>query len=258
MNNTGCPCRLAGLGVLVTRPAHQANALCRRIEQCGGHPVAFPALEILPPADPAPAAALLGRDWDLLIYTSANAVSLARELIPDLPTAAHIAAVGRATARLLEQTDTPPDLLPDRSDSEGLLTLPALQQVAGRRVLIVRGEGGRALLGDSLRERGAEVAYAEVYRRGLPRTDPADLLRRWPREVQAVTATSAEVLENLSRMLGPEGRKLLQATPLVVISERMLPLARQLGIERVIQADGAGEDALLAALCTLLEPPSDG
>jgi uroporphyrinogen-III synthase len=258
MDNTGRPCNLAGLGVLVTRPAHQSDALCRRIEQCGGRAVAFPALEILPTREPARAAELLAQDWDLVIYTSANAVRFALQLTTALPTATHIAAVGRATARLLEHTDTPPDLLPARADSEGLLDLQLLRQVAGRRILIVRGEGGRALLGESLSERGARVEFAEVYRRAPPRTDPAPLLQRWPKEVQVVTATSAEVLENLWQLLGPAGRGLLRATPLILISERMEPLARRLGITRTLRADGAGEDALLAAICTLLEPPHDG
>ncbi len=214
----------------------------------------FPALEILPPSNPALATALLAEEWDLVIYASANAVRFALELTPALPTA-QIAAVGRGTARLLEQTSTPPDLVPKRAESEGLLALEPLQQVLGRRVLIVRGEGGRTLLRNTLRDRGAEVAFAEVYRRALPQSDPTDLVRIWPKEVQAVTATSTEVLENLWRMLGPDGRALLCATPLIIVSERMEAPARRLGIGHTIRADGADESALLAALCTLLAPP---
>lgn len=254
MATLDCTCDLAGRGVLVTRPVHQAGILCRCIEECGGRPITFPALEILPPSDPTSATALLTEEWDLVIYASANAARFALELTPMLPTA-QVAAVGRGTARLLEQASILPNLVPEREESEGLLDLEPLQQLSGRRVLIVRGEGGRTLLRDILRERGAEVAFAEVYRRALPQTDPTELVRRWPKDVQAVTTTSIEVLENLWSMLGPDGRALLRTTPLIMVSERMKGPARRMGIHYPILADGAGESALLAALCTLLEPP---
>ena len=68
---------LSGLGVLVTRPAHQSAGLCRLIEQCGGRALAFPAMEIRPPGDPKTAKQLLDRSWDLLVYISPNAVRFA-------------------------------------------------------------------------------------------------------------------------------------------------------------------------------------
>jgi len=245
------PCDLAGLGVLVTRPAHQAAGLCRLIKQCNGRPLPFPALEILPPEAPEAALQLLQQQWDLAVYISPNAVGFAQTLSPSgkLPEAEQIAVVGRGSARALQQTGVEPDLVPERFDSEGLLALPQLQEVAGRRILIVRGQGGRPLLGDTLTQRGAEVQYAEVYRRAQPTVDPAPLLARWERDVQAVTATSAEVLENLAEILGEQGRSLLQATPLVVVSERMEQTAAGLGITRVLRAAGAADKALVEAIC---------
>jgi uroporphyrinogen-III synthase len=248
-----CPCDLAGLGVLVTRPAHQATGLCRRIDACGGRPLVVPAMEILPPSDPAPARALLGRKWDIAIYISANAAQFAAALAVDgtLPPARHTAAVGRATARILDQLGICPDLVPVRFDSEGLLALPELNRVAGADILIVRGEGGRPLLGDTLGERGARVHYAEVYRRALPQWDPQPLLARWERDVQAVTATSPEVVDNLLTVLGALGRQRLCDTPLVVISERMAQTARALGVQRVERAAGADDESLVQALCAI-------
>lgn len=255
MSTTELPCDLAGLGVLVTRPAHQAVGLCRLIAQCGGRPLVFPALEIAPPRAPEAARRLLQREWDLVIYTSPNAVQFTRSLSPTgrLPAASRVAAVGGGSARALAEAGLQPDLVPERFDSEGLLALPDLAQVAGRRILIVRGEGGRPLLGDTLAERGAEVNYAEVYRRARPEADAAPLLARWGRDVQAVTATSVEVLENLDSLLGGQGRGLLRDTPLLVISERMVEAAERLGFTRVLLATGAGDEAILNALCGLLE-----
>jgi uroporphyrinogen-III synthase len=244
---------LRGLGVLVTRPAHQAPGLCRLIADHRGRPLAFPAMEILPVADPGPARALLAQPWDLAIYTSANAVQHAAPLAPSggLPAAVRLAAVGAATAQALAGLGRPADLLPGRFDSEGLLALPQLGSPQGLRVLIVRGQGGRALLGETLAERGAQVYFAEVYRRALPVVDVAPLLARWGQDVQVVSVTSSEVLEGMIRLMGPEGRTRLCATPLVVISERTRQAAVAFGVRRVESASGADDASQLAVLLRL-------
>lgn len=141
----------------------------------------------------------------------------------------------------------------DRFDSESLLALPELTDLRGRSVLIVRGSGGRDLLGTTLVERGAEVAYAEVYCRVLPQTNPTALLARWSDDVELVTATSGEVLANLTTLVGEAGRPRLLATPLVVVSERTAAWARDLGFARVECAERASDGAVLAALCRLVE-----
>lgn len=245
------PCDLAGIGVLVTRPAPQSEGLCRLIAQCGGRALAFPVMEIQPPGNSEQARALLARAWDLVIFISPNAVRFALALAGMLPTAKRTAVVGRGTARALEAAGARADLMPERHDSEGLLELPELARVAGQRVLILRGEGGRPLLGDVLVERGADLSYAEVYRRVRPVVDAAPLLARWGRDVRVVTATSVEILENLRALLGARGYGRLRSTPLVVVSERMLHSAEEMGIERIVRAEGASDTALLEALCRL-------
>jgi len=244
-------CRLDGAGVLVTRPAHQADALCALIEARGGRAIRFPALEIREPRDPATAAALLGAadTFDVLLFVSANAVEYAMPGLPARPRGV-IGAVGEATARALQAHGLEPTILPaGRSDSEGLLSAPALEDVRGRRVLIVRGEGGRPLLGDQLAARGAEVRYAEVYRRALPALDAGPLVARWRDEVQVVVVTSREVLDNLVALIGPTGLERLRETALVVVSERLASHARTLGIGRVYVAAGASDEALVRAAC---------
>ena len=251
------PCDLAGRGVLVTRPATQAEALCTLIEQAGGRPVPFPVLEIAPVADPGPAHDLLVEHWDLMVFISRNAVHQALGLTAgdgSWPGVGLLAAVGQATATALAEAGRAPDLVPaERFDSESLLALPGLADMRGRRVLIVRGEGGRALLGEALAGRGAAVHYAEVYRRLRPDLDPADLLRRWSGEVHMVTATSDEVLLNLQLILGEPGLALLHDTPLVVISERGAATARGLGFQRVVVAGRAADQAIVEALCALAQ-----
>lgn len=246
------PCNLGTKGVLVTRPAGQAAGLCRLIEEAGGRAIPFPTIEILPVVDPGSARCLLAEQWDLLIFVSGNAVGQALPLFPGtrLPSEPELAAVGTATAAALAAAGRGPDLMPDgRFDSESLLALPQVADMRGKRVLIVRGEGGRPLLGDTLAARGAQVAYAEVYRRVLPRGDARALVARWSQNVQLVTATSGEVLDNLLTLVGTTGRGQLLATPLVVVSERTAATSKALGFSRVEVADRVSDGAVLAALC---------
>jgi uroporphyrinogen-III synthase len=250
----GDDCRLSGAGVLVTRPVHQAARLCALVEAHGGRPVRFPALEIHDPLDPGAAEDLLraANAFDVVLFVSANAVERAAPHLPR-PLRPALGGVGDGTARALRAHGLDPTILPTTSaDSEGLLALPALQAVRGRRILIVRGAGGRPLLGDGLRARGAEVHYAEVYRRVLPEIDVAPLIAGWRQEVRVVVATSREVLDNLVTLLGAAGRPLLEETPLVVVNERMAAHARTLGIRRVILATGPGDEALVRAACAAL------
>lgn len=243
---------LGGAAVLVTRPAHQAEELCRRIEAAGGRPVRFPVVEIAPPGDPQAAAAAVDRlgDCDAAIFVSANAVqrglALIRERLGGLPAGLRLAAVGRATARALEaELGRPPDLVPGgRYDSEGLLALPGLQQVTGRRIAIFRGEGGREHLARTLGERGAAVEYVEVYRRRRPDAEVAGLLRAWDEDgIDAVTVTSNEGLENLLALLGEGGRERLRRTPLVVMSRRTAALAAERGVGDPVRVAPEASDA---------------
>jgi uroporphyrinogen-III synthase len=242
----------------VTRPTGQAEGLCRLITEAGGRAIPFPTTLIQAVPDPGPAAALLAEDWDLVVFTSRNAVEHGLPLCPaGRPKAAALAAVGEATARALDAAGCPPDLVPTgRYDSEALLALDALTAVLGQRVLIARGEGGRATLGNTLAERGARVAYAEVYRRTPPAVDPGSLLAQWTAEIQLVTATSDEILRNLTEILGPSGHAALVATPLVVVSARTAALAEAVGFRRVEVADRAGDAEILAALCRAAQPIS--
>ena len=250
---------LAGLGVLVTRPQDQAEPLCRLIDAAGGRPLRFPGIAILPARDPADVVHLLAADWDLLIFVSRNAVEYSLPLFPGgrLPASVAVAAVGQATASALSAVGREADLMPEhRYDSEGLLELPELRRMSGKRVLIVRGNGGLAVLGDTLRDRGAQVDYAEVYRRESPQIEIAPWIERLRDEVDLVTATSAEIVQNLYRAFGPHGRALLVERPLVVVSARIAEAAEQLGFKCVRTAERADDQAILKVLTELAARPS--
>jgi len=245
---------LRGRGVLVTRPAPQAQGLCRLIEAAGGLPLAFPTVEIRPPRDVEAARRLLAGAYDVLIFISRNAVEQAVALASGIEPlrAARRAAVGKATAAALQGAGLAPQLVPETGfDSESLLALPALAGMAGQRVLIVRGEGGRALLGQELAARGAVVDYAEVYRRALPDVDAAARLPEWQQTLGYVTATSDEILDNLLALLPASAHPWLLALPLAVLSERNAVRARALGFTRVAVAPEASDAGLCSALRAL-------
>ncbi len=103
-------------------------------------------------------------------------------------------------------------------------------EVAGKRIVIFRGEGGRELLAETLRQRGATVEYAEVYRRAVPEAG-AEQLQHVLRKncIDIVTVTSNEGLQNLLHMAGDACRCRLLRLPLVVISQRTALLAAKLG-----------------------------
>ncbi len=241
---------LAGLKIAVTRPREQAAPLARRIEEAGGIPLLFPLLDIAPAQDAQALHEQVSRlaQFDLAIFISPNAVQYGMAAIRaagELPQNLKIAAVGQGSAKALRELGIAEVIAPtERFDSEGLLALPELQDVAGRRVMIFRGDGGRELLGDTLKARGAAVEYAACYRRSRPQQDIAALLDAAP---DALAVTSSEALEYLWQMLGDARRDRACGLPLFVPHPRIAELAQRQGWRQVLPS-GAGDDGLLSAL----------
>jgi uroporphyrinogen-III synthase len=238
--------------ILVTRPAHQAGVIVQLIEQAGGRCVLFPAIAIEPPADPRTPALLLheAATYHAVIFVSANAVEQAFALAPGLTTNLPRAfAVGNATAQALRKHGIADVIVPeDGADSEALLRLPELTDVRERSVLIVRGEGGRTTLAQTLQERGAHVRQAECYRRARAAGDPSALLSQWRAgKVDAVVAMSAETLSNLCDIIGQDGRALLQTTQVFVPHRRIAESAAHLGLNDVAITD-AGDEGVVRGL----------
>lgn len=248
---------LSGKGIVVTRPREQAGSLASMIEAQGGTAVVFPTIEIEDLADLRPVLALIGRlqEFDLAVFISPNAVRKAMNLVrarrgdASWPRDLKVAAVGRGSRRELERFGFRNVIAPEaHADSEALLELPELTEVAGKRIVIFRGEGGRELLGDTLVARGAGVEYAECYRRARPAADAGLLLAAWARgEVHAVTVSSSEGLANFYEMLGGLGRQWLRTTPLFVPHPRIADDAKHRGLGEVI-VTGPGDAEMLEGL----------
>lgn len=227
---------LKGLTILVTRPEHQADSLCHLIENAGGQALRLPALTILDNSDNPATRQTLQQlaDYDLAIFISPNAVRFALAAInqfAELPPQLKLAAVGKGSAHTIKSlTGREADLVPsERFDSEGLLALDELQQMGGKRVVIFRGNGGRELLAETLHQRGAEVDYAEVYRRECPPAldDGDDRITK----ADIIVVTSSEGLGNLVTITPASQREKLLNTSLLLVSERATKVAYQLGFK---------------------------
>ena len=252
--------RLAGLGVVVTRPKRAAEPLAARLAAAGARTWIFPALEI---EDVPPDAALeaLLRDiarFDLAVFVSANAVEkgvAAVRRVASWPAALRVAAVGEATAEALRNSGMARVISPSqRHDSEALLALPQLQDLKGQNIIVFRGEGGREKLREGLEERGANVVYAQCYRRVRPKTDPAPLQAALARgEVHAVSALSGETLGNFVAMIGAGAAQLANAV-LVVPHEAVASHADARRFARVLVAPPAAE-GLIETLAQLRVTP---
>lgn len=245
---------LAGLNVVVTRPAGQAAHLAEALVNLGARPVLYPVLSIFDVDDRQPVLDVAVRldGIDLACFVSPNAVEKALSVMlasRSWPAQLRAATVGKSSEMALARFGVTNIVAPrERFDSEALLELPELQDMAGKRVIIFRGDGGRELLGDTLRQRGAEVEYVTCYRRGRPDLDPAPLLKLWAENrLDAVTVTSSEGLRNLVDMVGKLGQTWLRKTPLFVPHPRIASLARALGCHEVILT-GPGDDGLVAGL----------
>lgn len=250
---------LAGRTVLVSRPAPQAAVLAQAIRAAGGEAFEFPALEIeAVPLDALAAPLAQWAETDLVIFISPSAARFGMAAIRarGLPDPAQTFAVGPGTARALQAEGVSGVITPDGQDSEALLGLPQLQAVAGKRVVIVRGVGGRPLLAETLAARGARVTLMECYRRLRPQADAAPLLARWHAGgIDAVTVTSAETLHNLAALLGEAGKPLLARTPLFAPHEKIAEAARRWGVMSVIATRG-GDAGLVDGLVEWFETKS--
>jgi len=258
---------LQGCSVVVTRPAAQAQGLAELIENAGGRAIKFPVLKITDTDNKSDLDKLIQdiAHYSILIFISPNAVNyglgylLQHTRIPD---ECQIATVGKgsaACATQLLQRDI--DIVPTAFDgqsggynTESLLALAELQSVKNKKIAILRGNGGRELLADTLRERGALVSYINTYTRSIP-DDAAcekrlsNLLSRF-KEMESenslcVTITSGESLKNFLTLLDGNTPEWLNKVQLIVINTRLVAIAKQLGFKNdPIVADNASDQAL--------------
>ena len=249
--------RLQDRHIVITRPPEQARKLSRLIQEEGGTAHLFPLIEIVPLADYSAFEQTIAgfEDYDWAIFISSNAVENGMPRLNarkgGVPTTLRFAAIGPVTAAGLEQYGILQTLVPQhRFDSEALLALPEMQDMASRKVMIFRGVGGREVLAETLRERGADVSFAECYRRINPQRDADMLHTLWQNgQLDAIVVTSSEAMRHLLDLAGDTGGW-LGKTPICVNHARIGDLGRQHGLT-VAVAEAPGDEAMLACLMRL-------
>ena len=247
---------LQGQRILVTRPAGQAGELARMIAAQGGQAVLFPLLEIAAVDDPAPLQRTIARldGYSIAIFISPNAVAYS---LPQIlaqrpwPPTLQAAAIGPSTVAQLASLGVGDVVAPaERFDSEALLELPAFaaDAVAGKRVLLLRGNGGRELLAQTLRQRGATVDALTCYRRSPPADGAPVVSLLNNRQIDALTISSSEGLRKLLALLDTDAFECLRQLPLFVPHQRIAQEAAKLGLHRVILSAPA-DAGIIESLC---------
>lgn len=242
--------------ILITRPAPECQLLARQLNAAGISAVAQPLLEIRPGKQLPTLVSQLNRlqPDDFLIAVSVHAVNLAHNFLMSQgvswPKNVHYMAVGHKTAAsLAASTGSKVHFPPTRCDSEGLLALPALAQMQGRRVLILRGNGGRELIYQTLQQRGADVGYCETYQRSWIALDGAQLCQQWQsKQVSALVVTSGEQLVYLDRLIPDDAKAWFLHRHLFVPSQRIADQARKLGFTTISTVGSAANDRLFTTL----------
>ena len=235
---------LDGLKVLITRPQQQAKELCEMVRDAGGVAIPFPVIEITPIAT---------QDWtnialaeqDMILFISRNAVTFfIAGMQEQLPDNIQLVAVGAATAMHMREHGLRVDIQsPAPAGSESLLAMPALKNVKDKKVLIVRGQGGRELLADTLRARGAKIGYIEVYQRSLPIPSIEQIDQAKMADCTIITSVAG--LDNLLKLIDGSNVK---SKKLIVVSERIRQYAMHVGYQQVVVADDASDVALMQQL----------
>lgn len=250
---------LAGYGIAITRPEGQADKLRALISAHGGNPIPFPLIAIAPLDDYSTFEQQLSRlkdcDWAIFISTNAVQNTMPRLLakLRNIPANLCFATIGPTTAAELALYGVTDTLTPGgRFDSESLLALPEMQAVAGRRIMIFRGVGGREILADTLKQRGAEVDFAECYQRQNPQRDASVLAALWQnKQLDAVVVTSSEAMRHLLDITDNGKANWIKNTLLCVNHARIAEVPQRLGL-KVVAANAPGDGAMLQCLINAL------
>lgn len=231
--------------VLLLRPGKTPDAFTRRLQEAGKECFVHSFIEIEPlPVNKKQLTDLKQRHWDGIVVVSKNAAHYAAEAgFTGVPSKYY--AVGPGTASFAaKHLNTPVSCPTFVHQSEGLLELSELQKLEQQNWLIIRGKGGRELLADALRARGASVDYWEVYRRKQLTLNDPERVQQWIKSVGTIVVTSAEQLGYFLSSLPNSAKTWLDNCQWIVPSHRLKGLI-PFGQSDNIKVTGSAADAIL-------------
>jgi len=236
--------------ILVTRPIGRADKLCQLINDADGEAIHYPVIDIIP-AKKSPQLQQIIEDlplYDIAIFISPSAVIETLKQL-SLPDKIKVAAIGSKTELMLKQHGINTSIKNSGLNSETLLTLPAFQskEINHKKIVIFRGIGGRELLANTLKKRGAITDYAETYERALAKL-PA-LTENQIKQLDAITISSNEGLDNLMSLI--DEQPLIFNIPIIVASPKTYDNAKYYGFNSIHLADNASDEACFLTITKL-------
>ena len=238
--------------ILITRPEPENTISCERLKLLGAHPVSLPMLKIEAIDGISEKAAIRSLVFDInefnyVIFVSKNAARLACDWLdacwPMLPVGIHWIGIGQGTTQALLDEGVPALSNPGNT-TEALLNWLKPVKMTDQKVLIVRGLGGRTVLGDKLKEKGAKISYLSLYERKKPEYH-AQTFFMLP-DINLIWVTSGENLSNLSEYVSqykPEWKTLPILTPSLRVNQQ----AKEMGWINASCANGADDNSLIKA-----------
>lgn len=242
------------MNVLVTRPDGQQSGLQQQLKLAGFDSRHLALLEIQSvDIDAVSRQIVLDLDqFDGIVVVSPNAAIFGMEIIeqywPQFPLHQHWVTNGETTKGILDDFGLNAIIPVSGTATEDLVNLTELQNIENQKWLIIRGVGGRELLTETLKSRGATVTKLEVYKRSCPKT-PKEEVTEALKSIQSIMISSAEALQNLHNLA--DGSE-LEDKMLIVSSPRLLHIAKMLHWKNVILADGASNTQMIQALKTTI------
>jgi len=269
---------LLGIRVLIGRARHQAGALSTQLRQLGAQVLEIPFIEVRPPRSFRPLDTALKNlpTYDWLILTSVNGVDAMWKRMQKLGTdnrqlrtenwelrtgsPLHIAAIGPATQKAIEQRGIQVDIVPKEYVAESVVR--ALKnKVQGKRVLLVRAKVARDVIPNELRRAGAHVDVVEAYETVVPQSSRTRLraaLSNPRRRPHLVTFTSSSTVRNFVDLIGSRTAKsrarLLGGILMSSIGPVTSSTLRDLGLPVDIAAKEFTIPGLIAAILAAVQP----
>ena len=180
------------LAVVVTRAESHDGPLSTELRSLGLNVLLWPAVRTAPATGNSLERALARvQDFDWIVFASRQAVTAVIRWLPRLPQGVRVAAIGRATAQVLQRRGFTVDLMPNEANAAALVDAFAAVGCAGAKILYPASSRALPTITQGLTQLGAEVRQVEAYRTEAALLD-ADDCRAWiDREViGAVTFAS--------------------------------------------------------------------
>jgi uroporphyrinogen-III synthase len=253
------------LHILITRPERQSMRLLELLAQAACDVLHLPTIAFAPPSDAHAFSVSLQkvRDQDVLIFVSPEAVYRSAasftEICPSWMTQITCAAIGRGTARALQDVGVLNVIYPNEHPSgQSLANLAIFQAINHKKVMLVCGESGLSELATILNDRGALISYCYAYRRILPVIEMAPYFEAMKkRPVDVMIATSGDSVKNLKILFGDNGSPIICNIPLIVVSARVHNIAESIGFTSIYTSDDASPESILKMIMQLRKENKD-